>query len=164
DEALGHFRQAAGGNPNYVFVSGNFPQSVWTFIGRTHYYRSEFIEARQCFERALQGNKKEHIARLYLGLTLAHQNDHSAALRECKSGLDGLRAWIDQANSQNPHASLWDPQGEIRQALAAIVNKLTVKEIDWRDLIHDADRVAARFDDEIDHVRRDENRRLGNET
>ena len=145
-------------------MSGNFRESVWTFIGRAQYYLGQFAEARQSLERSLQANQDEHLARLCLALTLVHQSDRSNGLREVKSGLEGLRDWIDQANSKSPSVALWDPQREIRGAIETALRRLDNKQIDWRELIGSADSIVQRFDDEIDHVRRDETRRLNNET
>ena len=164
EQALKHFQKAAQANPDYIFVSGNFRRSVWTFIGRAWYCLGQFAKARPSLEHALRANEDEHLARLCLGLTLIQQSDHSNGRREIRIGLEGLGESIEQTNSKSPSAALWDPQREIRGAIETALRRLDNKQIDSQELIGSADSIVQRFDDEIDHVRRDETRRLNNET
>ena len=156
DEALKYFQAAARSSSDYVFVSGNFREGIWTYIGRTQYNLGQLAEARQSLERAVMTHKDDDLARLYLGLTLARRNDHSDGLREIESGLRGLHDWIEQANSKNPFNAFWDPRREIRDEIENNLSTIVNKKIDWQKLIASADRLGQRMEDEIDLVRRDE--------
>jgi len=163
DEAFKYFQVVAQSDPDYVFVSGNFREGIWTYIGRSQYNLGRIAEARQSLERAVITHKDDDLARLYLGLTLVGQNDHSSALREIERGLKGLDDWIKQANAKNPFNAFWDPRREIRGEIETTLAQIADKKVDWPKLIASGEWLGQRMEDEIDLVRRDENRRL-NET
>jgi len=163
EDAFKYFQQVAQSNPDYVFVSRNFRESIWTFVGRAQYRLAQLAEARQSLERAVFSNQDDCLARLFLGLTLARGNDHSNGEREIESGLRGLYDWIEQANSADPFNARWDPQREIRVEIEKCLAKIANKEVDWQELIADGEWLAQRMENEIDHVRRDEGRRLSEE-
>jgi hypothetical protein len=164
DEALKYFQVAAQSSPDYVFVSGNFREGIWTYIGRTQYYLAQLAEAQQSLERAIFSNQDDCLARLFLGLTFARGNDHSNGQREIESGLGGLYDWIEQANSTDPFNAYWDPQGEIRGEIERTLAQIADKKFDWQKLIESGEWVGQRMEEEIDLVRRDEGRRLNEET
>src|SRR5918992_5612717 len=37
EAALAYFQQAAEKDPNYIYTSGNFRESIWTYVGRAQY-------------------------------------------------------------------------------------------------------------------------------
>jgi len=69
-DALARFRRAAEKDPNYVANFTPLQEGVWTYVGRAYYNQGSLIEARTALERALAANKKDFVARLYLGMTL----------------------------------------------------------------------------------------------
>ena len=69
-DALARFRRAAEKDPNYVANFTPLQEGVWTYVGRAYYDQGSLIEARTALERALAANKKDFVARLYLGMTL----------------------------------------------------------------------------------------------
>lgn len=71
DNALSYFERVAVSDPAFVTDSVLPPRSIWTYVGRAHYNSGRFGEAGQAFEKALSYLNDDHIARLYLGLTLA---------------------------------------------------------------------------------------------
>jgi tetratricopeptide (TPR) repeat protein len=156
DEALKYFEKAAQGNPDYVFVSGNFREGIWTYIVRAQYCLGQLFEAWQSLERAIFINKDDCLAKLYSGLTFARRQDYSNGLREIESGLRGLHDWIEQANSSNPFSAPWDPQREIRREIENNLAQIDCKTVDWQKLISSAEWLGQRMEDEIDHVRLDE--------
>jgi tetratricopeptide (TPR) repeat protein len=164
DEALKYFQVAAQSSPDYVFVSGNFREGIWTYIGRTQYYLAQLAEAQQSLERAILSNQDDCFAKLFLGLTFARGNGHSNGQREIESGLRGLYDWIEQANSADPFDALWDPQREIRGEIGKCLAKIANKEVDWQELIASGEWLGQRMEDEINLVRRDEGRRLNEES
>jgi tetratricopeptide (TPR) repeat protein len=164
EDALKYFQQVAQSHPDYVFVSRNFRESIWTFIARAQYNLGQLAEARQSLERAVFSNQDDCLAKLFLGLTFARGNDHSNGLREIESGLRGLYDWIEQASSADPFNAHWDPQGEIRGEIERTLAQIADKKFDWQKLIESGEWVGQRMEDEIDLVRRDEGRRLNGET
>jgi len=46
-------------------------------------------------ERALSANRQEDIARLYLGLTLAREDDRQRGLKEIEGGMRGINSFLD---------------------------------------------------------------------
>ena len=164
EDAFKYFQQVGQSNPDYVFVSRNFRESIWTFVGRARYNLGQLAEARQSLERAGFSNQDDCLARLFLGLTFARGNDHSNGQREIESGLRGLYDWIEQANSADPFNALWDPQREIRVEIEKYLAKIANKEVDWQELIASGEWLGQRMENEIDLVRRDEGRRLNEET
>ena len=164
EDALKYFQQVAQSNPDYILVSGNFREGIWTFIGRAQYSLGHLAEARQSLERAISSKQDDCLAKLFLGLVLARENDRSSAQREIESGLRDLYDWIEQANSADPFNACWDPQREIRVEIEKCSAKIANKEVEWQELIASGEWLAQRMENEIDHVRRDEGRRLSEET
>jgi len=67
-------------------------------------------------ERALSANRQEDIARLYLGLTLAREDDRQRGLKEIEGGMRGINSFLDYI-SQAQRFSIgqyWDPNRDIR--------------------------------------------------
>jgi len=164
EDVLKYFQQVAQSNPDYIFVSGNFREGIWTLIGRAQYSLGHLAEARQSLERAISSKQDDCLAKLFLGLVLARENDRSSAQREIESGLRGLYDWIEQANAADSFDALWDPQREIRVEIEKCLAKIANKQVDWQELIAGGEWLAQRMENEIDHVRRDEGRRLSEET
>jgi tetratricopeptide (TPR) repeat protein len=70
ENALGYFDQVAQREPAFVSASVSPPKSIWTYVGRAHYNSGRYDAARSAFEKALSHRSDDHVARLYLGLTL----------------------------------------------------------------------------------------------
>jgi hypothetical protein len=45
EEALRHFQKVADKSPGYVFRSGGFRETVWTYIGRCQYHLGQLSDA-----------------------------------------------------------------------------------------------------------------------
>jgi tetratricopeptide (TPR) repeat protein len=69
--ALESFQRVASADPSYVARNGPLWESIWTYIGRAHYQSGRYADAKAALEKALAYQKDDHMARLYLGLTLA---------------------------------------------------------------------------------------------
>jgi tetratricopeptide (TPR) repeat protein len=69
--ALANFQRVASAEPQFVARNGPLWESIWTYIGRAHYQSGKYVEAKEALEKALAQQKGDHMARLYLGLTLA---------------------------------------------------------------------------------------------
>jgi tetratricopeptide (TPR) repeat protein len=164
DQALKYFHKVAERNPEYVFVSGNFREGILTYIGRAHYNLGQLADARQSLERVVLADKDDHLARLYLGLTLTRSGDHSNGLREIQGGLSGLHDWIEQANAANPSRAFWDPRREIREEIKKDLTTISGGHVDKEKLLTSAEWLGQRMEDEIDQIRRDKSRQLNNES
>jgi len=160
EEALKYFRQAAQTDADYAFVSGNFREGIWTFIGRTQYNLEQFTAARESLERAVAANPSDCLAKLFLGLTFVRGNDLATGRRELESGLRCLYGWIEQANSTDPFNAFWDSQREIRVEIEKCLAQIANKQVDEKEFMATGEWLGQRMEEEIDNVRRDESRRL----
>jgi len=158
EEALGKFQKVADKNPGYVFTSSNYREGVWTYLGRCQYYLGKFAEARHSLERAVAADGDDHMARVFMGLTLARQGDDANGFREMERGLKGLEEWIEFENSRDPANSFWDPGHEIRKEIASGLAKISDKTPDRLKMIESAEWIGLKIEDEIDQVRRDRRR------
>jgi len=70
DNALLYFDRVARENPAFISNTVSPRKSVWTYVGRAHYNAGRYSEAKSAFEKALSHMNDDHLARLYLGLTL----------------------------------------------------------------------------------------------
>lgn len=159
EEALGHFQKVADKRPGYVFMSGNFRESVWTYMGRCQYHLGKLPDARFSLEHALAAHGDDYLARVFMGLTLACQGDEADGFREMERGLKGLDEWLEYENSRDPSQSLWDPGDQIRKEIAGSLALISGKKPDREKLIESAEWIGVKMEDEIGQVRRDKRRR-----
>ena len=160
EDALAYFQQVAQTNPNYIFQSENYREGIWTYIGRSQYSLGRLVEARQSLEKALSIYPDDYLARIYLGLTLLRSGEDSTGLKELDSGMKGLYEWLEYMNRTMPFTAFWDPRGEIRSELEKDLNLLSGKDVDRPQLISSAEWIGQRMEEEIDLVRRDEQRQM----
>jgi tetratricopeptide (TPR) repeat protein len=158
EEALAYFQQAAESNPNYIFYSALFSEGVWTYVGRAQYATGKLQDARRSLEKALSVYKDDYLARLYLGLTLARSGDEARGLKEIDSGMKGLHDWLEYINATHPFTAFWDPSHEIRSELERDRAMIAGRDIEWPKLLASAEWIGKKMEDEIDQVRRDEQR------
>jgi len=163
EEALGYFQQVGQSNPNYIFQSGLYREGIWTYVGRSQYILGRLPEARQSLEKALSVYPDDYLARIYLGLTLVRSGEDSRGLKELASGMKGLYDWLEYMNRTMPYTAFWDPLREIRSELEKDLNLLSSKDVDRPQLIASAEWIGKRMEEEIDLVRRDEQRRMNQE-
>ena len=158
EDALAYFQQVAQSNPNYIFQSETYREGIWTYVGRSQYSLGRLTEARQSLEKALSIYPDDYLARIYLGLTLLRSGDDSRGLKELTGGMKGLYDWLEYMNRTMPFTAFWDPRREIRSELEKDLNLLSGKDIDRPQLISSAEWIGQRMEEEIDLVRRDEQR------
>jgi tetratricopeptide (TPR) repeat protein len=115
ESALPYLLEAAKNDPNYVYAYDLFRESVWTYLGRSQYATKKYSEARQSLERALALDKDEHLARLYLGLTLTRLGDSAQGVKEIEAGMKGIHDWLEYTESARPFEAYWDPARVIPQ-------------------------------------------------
>ena len=158
EEALAYFQQVAQSNPNYIFESGLYKEGIWTYVGRSQYNLGRLTEARQSLEKALSIYPDDYLARIYLGLTLLRTGEDSRGLKELESGMKGLYDWLEYMNRTRPFSSFWDPLREIRSELEKDLNMISSKDVDRQQLIASSEWLGQKMEEEIDRVRRDEQR------
>jgi tetratricopeptide (TPR) repeat protein len=158
ERALPYFQEVASNNPDYIFESVLFRESIWTYLGRSQYALAMLEPARNSFERALSVYRDDYLARIYLGLTLARMGDRSGAVKEIQRGMQGLHEWLEYMERTRPHTAYWDPLREIRSELEKDLAMISGKDIGWNELIASGEWIGKRTEEEIDNVRRDERR------
>src|SRR4030095_3503951 len=163
EDALGYFQQVAQSNRNYIFQSGLYREGIWTYIGRSQYLLGRFPEARQSLEKALSVDQDDYLARIYLGLTLLRSGEDSRGLKELGSGMKGLYDWLGYMNRTRAYTAFFAPRGDIRTALLNDIDMLSSKDADRQQLISSAEWIGQRMEEEIDLVRRDEQRQMNRE-
>ncbi len=135
-----------------------YKEGIWTYVGRSQYNLGRLAEARQSLEKALSIYPDDYLARIYLGLTLLRTGEDSRGLKELESGMKGLYDWLEYMNRTRPFSSFWDPLGEIRSELEKDLKMVSSKDVDRQQLIASAEWLGQKMEEEIDRVRRDEQR------
>lgn len=158
ERALPYFQEAANNNPDYIYESVLFRESIWTYLGRSQYALGMLEAARASFERALSVYRDDYLARIYLGLTLARLGDRSGGIKEIQTGMQGLYDWLEYMEGSRPFTAYWDPLREIRSELEKNLAMISGKDIAWDQLIASGEWIGKRTEEEIDNVRRDERR------
>ena len=152
--ALAHFNRAAELDPDYVTGFTPFKEGVWTYVGRASYEGEDYSGARQALEKASSRYSDDHLAKIYLGLTLAREGDRQRARQELERGMKGLHDWLENLSQSLRFSTgqYWDPQREIRSELQAGLAGLSGKELDWSNLIARGEKIGRRMEEEIDRA------------
>jgi tetratricopeptide (TPR) repeat protein len=159
ESALADLLQAADQNPNYIYTSANFRESVWTYVGRAQYALGRYDEARRSFQRALSIYPDDSMAELYLGLALLRTGDRAQGLKHVQTGLKGLYDWIEYLNRLNPNQAFWDPNASIRKEIDKTLAMISSERVeDLNALIESAEWIGQQMEEEVDRVRTDERR------
>ena len=152
-DAVMYLTRAAERNPDYT-IPYRIPVSVLSYLGRGYYEIGKDIEARMTLEKAIARNEQDHLARLYLGLSLARSEGLARGRTDLESGLKGIQGWLDYLAADNLSGVYYDPAQEIRSAIQrALFGKLEADE-----LLLTAQGIGSQVDEEIDKARRDESR------
>jgi tetratricopeptide (TPR) repeat protein len=161
EAALGYFQSAADLDPGYVYGTA-IRQNVWCYLGKSEYSVGQLAQARKSLEKALAMDKKEDIARLYLGLTLVRGGDPQQGLKEMAAGMRGIHDRIEDITQsfRFSFGQFWDVKGEIRSAIQSDLAMLSGKEPDVQKLIANSEWLGKRVEEEINLARRDEREEL----
>ncbi len=156
--ALAYFQSAAQRDPDYIFETP-LRQGVWSYVGRTEYVVGRFPQARQSLERALSANRREDIARLYLGMTLAREGDRQRGLKEIEGGMRGIHGWLEDLSQMLRFSAgkYWDPQRQIRAEIQTTLAMLSTPGVDWDKVIASGEWVGITMEAEADRALRSEN-------
>jgi tetratricopeptide (TPR) repeat protein len=157
--ALSYFQKAAQRDPDYIYYETPLCQGVWSYVGRTEYAVGRFAQARQSLERALAANRREDIARLYLGMTLAREGDRQRGLKEIEGGMRGIHGWLDDLSQTLRFSAgkYWDPQRQIRAEIQTTLAMISTPGMDWDKVIASGEWVGKTMEAEADRALRAEN-------
>ena len=158
EAALPYFLEAAKGDPNYVYISEDFREGIWTYVGRTQYATKRYQDARQSLEHALTNDRDDNMARLYYGLTLVRLGDSARGLKEIESAMQGIHDWLEYMERTRPFQAFWDPLREIRKTIENDLDRSPGKDVGRENLIADAEWLGNKMETEIERVRQDERR------
>ena len=153
--ALASFQRAAELDPDYYLNFSLLNQGVWTYMGRAHYAAGNFAEARKALERARARYDWDHLAQLYLGLTLARDGDRERGLKEIEAGLRGVGDWLENIHYQIYDGKFWDSGGNIRDEIESSLATIRGRDMDLKQLITSAEWVGREMEDEIERVVRE---------
>ena len=156
EAALPYFLEAAKRDPDYVYISEDFREGVWTYVGRTQYATKRYQDARQSLEHALANDRDDNLARLYYGLTLVRLGDSARGLKEIESAMQGIHDWLEYMERTRPFQAFWDPLREIRKTIENDLDKTPGKDLGRENLIADAEWLGNKMETEIEKVRQDE--------
>jgi tetratricopeptide (TPR) repeat protein len=158
--ALSYFQSAAQTDPNYVYGT-ELRENVLSYLGRAQYLTGDLTQARQTLERGLAKNRGDNIARLYLGLTLARQNDRQRGRNEIEAGMKGIRDFVNYIRStfSTSFGQFWDPNQDIRKAIDSDLAMISRANFDWPTLISDGERIGKKIEEEPDLARQQEEQR-----
>lgn len=156
NDAIGYLTRAADADPNYkipyrIHVSG------LAYLGRAYLETGRDAEARQTLERAVNLDKDDPLARLYLGIALVKTGDRERGRKELDAGLRAIDDTLEYIAADRVYGFYWDPGMQIRDD----VRKSIAAKLDDAQLTSAGERIGRQFDEEIDKARRDEARRSG---
>ena len=159
--ALGYFQGAAQADPNYIWGT-ELREGVYSYLGRTQYLTGDLTQARTTLERSLSLHKSDNLARLYLGLTLARQNDRKRGLQLIESGMKGIAAFINYITSAfaNDFGQFWDNNNDIRNSIASNLQAIAKGNFDWPTLIANGETIAMKFEREPDFANQQEEQQM----
>jgi tetratricopeptide (TPR) repeat protein len=157
--ALTYLQPAADSDPNYIYQSASFRESVWTYIGRAQYALGRLPDARRAFERALSIYRDDAMAQLYLGLAMVRSGEQAQGRKQIQIGLRSIADWIEYLNRLASRYASWDPNGEIRKEIDKTLGMLEAEKIaSEKDIIESAEWVGKQMEEEIDKVRLEQQR------
>jgi tetratricopeptide (TPR) repeat protein len=151
ETALAYLVRAAEKDPNYIYSSANFRESVWTYVGRSQYALGRYDEARRSLERALSVYRDDAMAQIYLGLTWLRSGDLAQGLKVLQLGLKALYDWIEYLNRLSPSTAFWDPSGNIRKEIDKTLAMTSGERVEsLNSIIENAEWIGQQFRREFD--------------
>ena len=156
NDAIGYLTRAAEADPNYK-IPYRVRVGVLAYLGRAYLETGKDTEARQTLERAVNLDKDDPFAHLYLGIAMLKTGERERGRKEAEDGLRAMDDTLEDIAEDRVYGFYWDPgmeiRNDIRKSLAAKLNdgQLTMA----------GERIGRQFDEEIDKARRDQARRGG---
>ena len=156
NDAIGYLARAADADPNYKLPYRVRP-GVLAYLGRAYLETGKDTEARQTLERAVNLDKDDPFAHLYLGVAMLKTGERERGRKEVEDGLRAIDDTLEYIAEDRVYGFYWDPgmriRNDIRKSLAA--------KLDDAQLAMAAEYIGRQFDEEIDKARRAEARRSG---
>jgi len=156
NDAIGYLTRAADADPNYK-IPYRVRASVLTYLGRAYLETGKDTEARRTLETAVNLDKDDPFAHLYLGIALLKTDERERGRKEIEEGLKAIDDTLEYIAEDRVYGFFWDPGMEIRND----IRKSLAAKLDDAQLTMAGERIGRHFDEEIDKARRDEARRRG---
>jgi tetratricopeptide (TPR) repeat protein len=153
-DAVPYLMQAAEEDPDYK-IPYRVQEGVLAYLGRAYYETGRDNEAQSTLEKAVAKDNDDHLAHLYLGLTIVRNGDGALGRDEIVSGLKGIHDTLEYIASDNVYGYHWDPAMQIRSEIRRVLNG----KIETNELVASAQRIGHLYDEEFDRARKDEARR-----
>jgi len=159
--ALGYFQSAAQTDPNYIYGT-ELREGALSFLGRAQYLNGQLTAARDTLQKALAQHRTDHLARLYLGLTVARLGDRQSGLRDIQAGLKGIGDFLNYITTAfaNLFGQFWDPTQAIRKSVNENLAMIARGGFDWPTLIANAETIAMKFEQEPDNAQEQERQQI----
>jgi len=160
--ALDYFAAAAKSDPSYVWGT-ELREGTLSFLGRAQYLNGQLAPARVTLQKALAQHQSDHLARLYLGLTLARQGDRKAGLSDIEAGLKGIKDFLNYITTTfaMSFGRFWDPGKAIRNSVDTNLAMIAKGNFDWPTLIANSETIAMNFEQEPDNARQQQEQQRG---
>jgi tetratricopeptide (TPR) repeat protein len=156
NDAIGYLARAADVDPNYK-IPYRVRVGVLAYLGRAYLETGKDTEARQTLEKAVNLDKDDPFAHLYLGIAMLKTGERERGRKEIEDGLRVIDDTLEYIAADRIYGFYWDAgmeiRNDIRKSLAARLNDA--------QLTMAGERIGRQFDEEIDKARRDEARRGG---
>jgi hypothetical protein len=135
---------------------------VLSYVGRAQYLTGDLTPARQTLERSLSLHKGDNVARLYLGLTLARENDRRNGARQMELGMKGISAFLNYITSafSSGFGQFWDPGHAIRNAIANNLALMAQEGFDWSTVIANGESIGMKIEQEPDLAQQQQNQEI----
>jgi tetratricopeptide (TPR) repeat protein len=154
NDAIGYLTRAADTDPNYK-IPYRVRAGVLAYLGRAYLETGKDTEARQTLEKAVNLDKDDPFAHLYLGIAMLKTGERGR--KEIEDGLRAIDDTLEYITADRVYGFYWDPGMEIRND----IRKSLAAKLDDAQLTLAGERIGRQFDEEIDKARRDEARRGG---
>ena len=156
NDAIGYLTRAAAADPNYK-IPYRVRVSVLAYLGRAYLETGQDTLARQTLEKAVNLDKDDSLAHLYLGIVLLKTGERERGRKEIEDGLRAIDDTLEYIAADRIYGFYWDAGMEIRND----IRKSLAAKLDDAQLTMAGERIGRQFDEEIDKARRDEARRGG---
>ena len=156
DDAVGYLMRAADADPNYK-IPYRVRAGVLAYLGRAYLETGKDTEARQTLEKAVNLDKNDPFAHLYLGIAMLKTGERERGRKEIDDGLRAIDDTLEYIAADRVYGFYWDPGMEIRND----IRKSLAAKLDDAQFTMAGERIGRQFDEEIDKARRDEARRGG---
>lgn len=156
NDAISFLTRAAAADPNYK-IPYRIGVSVLAYLGRAYLETGQDTEARQTLERAVNLDKDDSLAHLYLGIAMLKTGELERGRKELEAGLRAMDDTLEYIAADRVFGFYWDPNMQIRND----IRRTLAAKLDDAQLIVAGERIGDQFDEEIDKARRDEGRGRG---